>query len=29
MPGHEGIGIVTKLGPGCTHLKVGDRVCLA
>lgn len=29
IPGHEGIGIVTKLGPGCTHLKVGDRVCLA
>ncbi|WP_425411729.1 zinc-dependent alcohol dehydrogenase [Mycoplasma simbae] len=29
IPGHEGIGIVEKLGPGCTHLKVGDRVCLA
>ncbi|MGX9358169.1 alcohol dehydrogenase AdhP [Mycoplasma sp. 128] len=29
IPGHEGIGIVTKLGPGCTHLKIGDRVCLA
>ncbi|MBW0595062.1 alcohol dehydrogenase [Mycoplasma anatis] len=29
IPGHEGIGIVTELGEGCTHLKVGDRVCLA
>ncbi|BAP01177.1 alcohol dehydrogenase [Mycoplasmopsis californica HAZ160_1] len=29
IPGHEGIGVVEKLGPGCTHLKVGDRVCLA
>nr|WP_318024539.1 alcohol dehydrogenase AdhP [Mycoplasmopsis columbinasalis] len=29
IPGHEGIGIVTKLGEGCTRLKVGDRVCLA
>nr|WP_318023556.1 zinc-dependent alcohol dehydrogenase [Mycoplasmopsis fermentans] len=29
IPGHEGIGIVEKLGPGCTRLKKGDRVCLA
>lgn len=29
IPGHEGIGIVTKVGEGCTRLKVGDRVCLA
>jgi propanol-preferring alcohol dehydrogenase len=25
-PGHEGIGIVTKLGSGVTAVKVGDRV---
>ncbi len=29
IPGHEGIGIVTELGEGCTRLKVGDRVALA
>ncbi|UUD35766.1 zinc-dependent alcohol dehydrogenase [Mycoplasmopsis caviae] len=29
IPGHEGIGIVEKLGPGCTRLKKGDRVCFA
>ncbi|QSF13992.1 zinc-dependent alcohol dehydrogenase [Mycoplasma sp. Mirounga ES2805-ORL] len=29
IPGHEGIGIVTELGEGCTRLKIGDRVCLA
>ncbi|AZZ65794.1 alcohol dehydrogenase AdhP [Metamycoplasma phocicerebrale] len=28
-PGHEGIGIVAKLGKGCTRLKIGDRVGLA
>jgi len=26
IPGHESCGIVTKLGEGVTHLKVGDRV---
>ncbi len=26
VPGHEGIGIVTKVGPNCTKIKVGDRV---
>ncbi|WP_170108352.1 alcohol dehydrogenase catalytic domain-containing protein [Metamycoplasma auris] len=26
IPGHEGIGIVTKVGPMCTKIKVGDRV---
>ena len=26
IPGHEGIGIVTKLGAGVTNVKVGDRV---
>jgi NADPH2:quinone reductase len=26
-PGLEGVGIVEKLGPGVTDLKVGDRVC--
>lgn len=25
-PGHEGSGIVVQLGPGVTHLNVGDRV---
>ncbi len=29
IPGHEGIGIVTELGEGCSRLKVGDRVALA
>jgi len=28
-PGHEGAGIVVELGPGVTHLKVGDRVGIA
>lgn len=27
--GHEGIGIVTALGPGVTALKVGDRASVA
>jgi len=26
IPGHEGAGIVVALGPGVTHLKLGDRV---
>jgi propanol-preferring alcohol dehydrogenase len=29
IPGHEGAGVVVKLGPGVTHLEVGDRVGLA
>ena len=28
-PGHEGAGIVVKLGPGVAHLKEGDRVGIA
>jgi propanol-preferring alcohol dehydrogenase len=28
IPGHEGAGIVVALGPGVTHIKVGDRVGL-
>lgn len=28
-PGHEGAGVVVALGPGVTHLKVGDRVGIA
>ena len=28
-PGHEGAGTVVELGPGVTHLKVGDRVGIA
>src|SRR5262245_48375424 len=26
VPGHEGVGIVTELGPGVTEVAVGDRV---
>jgi propanol-preferring alcohol dehydrogenase len=26
IPGHEGVGIVTELGPGVTEVAVGDRV---
>ena len=29
IPGHEGAGIVVKLGPGVTDLEVGDRVGIA
>jgi alcohol dehydrogenase, propanol-preferring len=29
IPGHEGTGIVVKLGPGVTRLEEGDRVGLA
>ena len=27
-PGHEGVGIVTELGPGVTEVAVGDRVAI-
>ena len=27
-PGHEGVGIVTKLGPGVTEVAVGERVAV-
>ena len=29
IPGHEGAGVVVKLGPGVAHLKEGDRVGIA
>jgi propanol-preferring alcohol dehydrogenase len=29
IPGHEGAGVVVALGPGVTHLKLGDRVGIA
>lgn len=29
VPGHEGIGIVEKLGPGVTTRSIGDRVAIA
>lgn len=29
VPGHEGVGIVTELGPGVTNRHVGDRVAIA
>src|ERR1700757_2401325 len=29
IPGHEGAGVVVKLGLGVTHLKEGDRVGIA
>jgi len=28
VPGHEGVGIVTELGPGATEVAVGDRVAM-
>src|SRR6202049_1735377 len=28
IPGHEGVGIVEKVGPGVTTPKVGDRVAM-
>lgn len=28
IPGHEGVGIIEKLGPGVTTVAVGDRVAL-
>lgn len=27
--GHEGVGVVTEVGPGCTEVKVGDRVIIS
>lgn len=29
IPGHQVVGIVDQLGPGCTRLKIGDRVGIA
>ncbi|MBI1368159.1 MAG: zinc-binding alcohol dehydrogenase family protein [Planctomycetes bacterium] len=29
VPGHQAVGIVDKLGPGCTRLKTGQRVGIA
>ena len=29
IPGHEGVGIVTALGPGVSEVAEGDRVSLA
>lgn len=28
IPGHEGVGVVTELGPGATEVAVGDRVAM-
>jgi propanol-preferring alcohol dehydrogenase len=28
IPGHEGVGIVTELGPGASEVAVGDRVAM-
>ncbi len=28
MPGHEGVGLVERLGDGVTHLSVGQRVAV-
>jgi alcohol dehydrogenase, propanol-preferring len=28
VPGHEGVGIVTELGPGVTEVELGDRVAM-
>ncbi|MGZ4476531.1 MAG: alcohol dehydrogenase AdhP [Nocardioides sp.] len=29
VPGHEGVGVITEVGEGVTHRKVGDRVAIA
>ncbi|MEV6060933.1 alcohol dehydrogenase catalytic domain-containing protein [Nocardia asteroides] len=29
VPGHEGSGVITEVGPGVTHLAVGDHVVLS
>jgi len=29
VPGHQVVGVVDELGPGCTRLRVGDRVGVA
>jgi propanol-preferring alcohol dehydrogenase len=29
IPGHEVVGVVSTLGPGCTRLAIGDRVGIA
>lgn len=29
IPGHQVVGIVDQLGPGCTELKIGDRIGIA
>jgi alcohol dehydrogenase, propanol-preferring len=29
VPGHEAVGLVTEIGPGVSHLHVGDRVVAA
>ncbi len=26
IPGHEGVGIITELGPGVSEVAVGERV---
>ena len=28
IPGHEPSGVVEEIGPGVTHFKVGDEVCI-
>src|SRR5690242_21899324 len=28
IPGHEGVGIVSELGPGVTEVRLGDRVAM-
>ena len=28
IPGHEGVGIITELGPGVTEVAIGDRVAM-
>jgi propanol-preferring alcohol dehydrogenase len=28
IPGHEGVGVVSELGPGATELAIGDRVAM-